>query len=428
MPSRSVHRLKLAFLLSLPLVAWTRLVGAFGLGNASRDDGVFVSRELRTFNDDAQFFAPGFNGDDFHVQVPRSSSMQRLALEGRKVVEEQLRISGFKVVSNYDIAPLGDNALVFQLGGLDLIDRQAQRSTRDRGLWQDHLRLTHGGFVFSDPATGSVYAQMDFIPDGPPTEENQPSFQFHRFGPDLRSEVVLTLPNRVELIPLTDGFVVAPSSDLLSGDLAPYRSYRFDGHAQPSALERTLNTFHPAGGATLTAPTILRGSFGWGLLYATHLDRPWALVSLKAEARHGEMPTVRPAILTIGANEPHLADITFPAADNCGNEEPQLVAVSPTHDLFLASSGGREDNKTLWLGVVTRDGPGHRVRCFRLRTFPVIHYLTLSRDGSTVVFADWPKEHSVVVMARVADLVAEVNRRHPEAKLDLGALRYPSAP
>ncbi len=428
MPFPSARRLKLALVLSFPLLAWTRLSGAFALwGTPSRDDGVFVSRELTGFDGDAQFLAPGFNGDDFHVQVPRGGSVQRLVLDGRKLVEERIALGGFQVVSNYDCAPLGGRALVFQLGGLDLIDLRARRSVRDRELWQDHLCFANGGFVFPDPANGCVFAQMDFIPDGPPTEANRPTTQLHRFGEDLKSEVLLELPARAEVIPLADGFVVCPTSGPLGSDRAPYRSYRFDGQPRPSALERTLNTFHPAGGETLTAPAILRGSFGLGLLYATHLERPWALVSLKATDTRGE-ETVRPAILTVGAAEPHLADITFPAADLRGNEEPQSAAVSPTHDLFLASSGGRDEAKTLWLGVVTRDGQRHHVRCFRLRTFEVINDLTLSRDGSTVIFADWHKGRSVVVMARVADLVAEANRRHPEAKLDFGALRYPGAP
>ena len=115
MSSRRVRRLRLALLVSFPLLAWTRVAGAFGFGNGSRDDGVLVSRELSEFNAETQNFAPGFGGDDFHVQVPRGRSMQRLALEGRKIVETRLRIDGFAVVSNYAIAPAGGQALVSSL-------------------------------------------------------------------------------------------------------------------------------------------------------------------------------------------------------------------------------------------------------------------------------------------------------------------------
>ncbi|MBK9990421.1 MAG: hypothetical protein IPP19_06730 [Verrucomicrobia bacterium] len=402
-----------------PSVVWAHVLAVCALWTSpSRADSVFVVRVLPDFDGETQNFAPGFEANDFHVQVPRRKHVQRIALAGRKLVSERVRIAGFEVVSNYDCVRLGHRALIFQLGGLYLANLESSQVESELGIWQENIHLAHDGFLFADVASGAFYAEVDLIPSGPSAVN---LVQLRRFGYDLKSEVLLELPGRTELLPLADGFVVCPPYEDPTGKRTAFRSYTPKGRLQPSELERALNAIYQRSGERLSCPPILCGSFGRGLVYATHLDRPWALVSL---AGKGDFD-VRPAVLTVGEN-PLLADIEFPQSG--GNKTPinelRMAVVSPAHDLFLATVRESDEVESLWVGVVAREGDRYRARCFRVRGLERIDRLTLSRDGSTIVFATFVGDKWAVGAARVADLVAEINRTQPEAKLDFEALRY----
>ncbi|MBK9577381.1 MAG: hypothetical protein IPK50_05740 [Fibrobacterota bacterium] len=99
----------------------------------------------------------------------------------------------------------------------------------------------------------------------------------------------------------------------------------------------------------------------------------------------------------------------------------RFVVVHPHLNLFLV--GARlEDDMTMYLGHVRREGSMFKVATYRLRAFEYVWSPTFSRNGNVLLFATSEHDVEKVVFARLEDILSDINRRYPEAKLSLVSL------
>ncbi len=389
-----------------PPVSWMRMLAACALwAFPARADDIYVVRVLRDFNGETQGLAPGFSGDDFHVHVPRGGRVHRIALEGRRLVSERIRIRGFEVVSDYEVVVDQGRAWVFQLGGLYYVDCGAQAVLKDLDLWKDEIRLAYKGFNHVDMSAGCLYAQMDHIQSDLSVGN---TMQLRRFGRDLESEVLLELPIGVQVVPLADGFLVSPDLPTDQAGGQDYRAYTPAGKERASGLSDALNSLFKHGSADASSGVVGGRIWYWGerQVMATHLDRAWALVRLPRKADEGKGLFV---LSTAGA--PLLSEVVMPASGSGGVMVPSDVIILPSQDVFLARVKESDRVVSLWLCPVEKVGDRYRARCHKVGVYECIDHLTLSRDGTVLAFATFLDDRWAVAAVRIEDLFIKAGLR-----------------
>lgn len=352
-------------------------------------------------------FIPGFEDDDFHVLASSSGSIQRLQLKGNHWSERHEPINGWKAISDYDFIRVGHKAYVFQLDRLSRLDLTLRIATAVGPIWPLDRYLHESGFLVDDPATDDFFALMDH------TTLDQSSLELRRVHPNLKSDLVVEFPENPRVYPFSDGFALIPKHP---GPIAPYGPYRIfhpDGQAYEGPMLRALNALKDSG-------LIIHDKAFW----ATSLRRPWALVK-NDRASTGPSSHLWVMTLADSAGHPRTSPVAFETRVSV-LEEVQSLVLSPAHDLYLATirdTSGYSDSVTLWMGRVVRRGDTYEALNYRVRRFKGVRYMTLSRDGSTVIFFTRHQGESQICGARIADIVADINRRYPEAQLDLAALK-----
>jgi hypothetical protein len=376
-----------------------------------------------TFSDvhaEVQTFAPGFEADDFHLMAPATEAIQRLRLLGGRWVEDHISIQGWDAVSDYNFVRTGKFAYLFQLGGLELIDLDRMKDVRDRTINGEDLSLNPTNFIVRGASdSGEVLALMDCTP---PPLFGKNFIQLHRFRSDLTSEVLLQFPEDDDLIGLSDGFVVCPPFYEPTGPRTPYQAFAPNGTPQPGPLQQALNELLRRG-LRVTAPHL--PAWGQQALWTTSLHRPWAMFSY-ADSATG--PTSRTWVMTLPSDsnpETRTSPLVFETRHQ-DKEFIQCLALSPNRNLFFATvntTNQAADPVMLWIGRVLRKDGLYRAECFRVQPFDQLQDLTFSRDGSTIAFFAMHQNQWQVAGARLDDIVAEVNRRYPDAKFDLEELK-----
>jgi len=375
-----------------------------------------------TFSDvhaEVQSFAAGFEGDDFHLMAPATEAIQRLYLLDGRWVEDHISIRGWDAVSDYNFVRNGKFAYLFQLGGLELIDLDRMKDVRDRIINGEDLELDPSNILFLDSSTGEMLAMMSHAPS---SENRLNSIQLHRFRPDLSSIILNQLPVLTSLIGLSDGFVVCPPFYEPTGPRTPYQVFAPNGIPQPGPLQRALNELLRRG-LRVTAPHL--PAWGQQSLWTTSLHRPWAMFSY-ADSATG--PTSRTWVMTL-PNDSNPETRTSPLVFETRHQDKEFIqclALSPNRNLFFATvntTNQAADPVMLWIGRVLRKDGLYRAECFRVQPFDQLQDLTFSRDGSTIAFFAMHDNQWQVAGARLEDIVADVNRRYPNAKFDLAELK-----
>ncbi|HOX52740.1 MAG TPA: hypothetical protein PKY05_14755, partial [Fibrobacteria bacterium] len=131
-------------------------------------------------------------------------------------------------------------------------------------------------------------------------------------------------------------------------------------------------------------------------------------------------PPAKTSILTL-SDPPQAAGIFFQAKTPLPERIEELV-VSPTHDLFFATVREGEESLLLWMGVVRKEKDRYVPATYRVRSFEKTRNLAISRDGSILALASRSDAGWSLEMARLEDILSDINRRYPEAKLSLAAL------
>jgi Tol biopolymer transport system component len=97
------------------------------------------------------------------------------------------------------------------------------------------------------------------------------------------------------------------------------------------------------------------------------------------------------------------------------------VIVHPRLNLFLVGAK-LEGDVTIYLGHVRKEGSLFEADMYRLQSFEQVSSPTFSRNGQVLLFATSEQGVEKVAMARLEDILSDINRRYPEAKLSLAAL------
>jgi hypothetical protein len=107
-------------------------------------------------------------------------------------------------------------------------------------------------------------------------------------------------------------------------------------------------------------------------------------------------------------------------------ESLDFVIGHPRLNLFLVGIKNEQDDRNgevmLYLGRIRKVGGILRAETFRLRYFPEIVSPVFSRNGKVLLFSSRMNNHVNLVFSRLEDLVADVNRRYPEATFELEEL------
>jgi hypothetical protein len=102
------------------------------------------------------------------------------------------------------------------------------------------------------------------------------------------------------------------------------------------------------------------------------------------------------------------------------------IVTHPNLNLFLVVARDENDQSTfLYLGRVRKDSTGklYQAETYRVGSFDEVLWPIFSRDGQVLLFAMRDGRQTNLVFSHLVDLVAEVNRRYPEAKFDLEELK-----
>ncbi|HNY29662.1 MAG TPA: hypothetical protein PKO15_02135 [Fibrobacteria bacterium] len=375
-------------------------------------DDLFRYRQIDDIHPETQVFAAGLGPDDFHAMPSDHQDIQKLSLKDAQILEERVHIEGWRFDSDYKISLSSNGAYLFELMGLALIDMDKSSVVHEQILAEERGTLATTGVLASEPGTGNLVVAVRLAPSVDPSLN---SVEIRRYTPSLSHSTLLKLPVDVEMIPFPDGFAILPSEQSSSDSVeAGYRV--FDLHAQPAggALGECLNAML-ANGARIVAPS--RSKWLENTLWCQGVARPWALFSHPA---YPGGPSSLTSVLTIGS-PPKAKGVAFETKRPVAERIDELV-VPPKHDFFFASVQEGEDSTLLWLGVVRRIEGQFVAQTYRVRPFEKIHNLTISRDGSTILFATIHEDQWAITAAKVEDILTDINRRYPEAKLSLAAL------
>lgn len=373
-------------------------------------DPVFHSASLAEFQPELQSIRPGLAPDDFHAVPSARESFQRLRLGESGPVEDFVPLEGWRLDSDYDLVVAPGAAYLFELMGMARIDPSGPKVAKDLLLGEEVVTLRTPGLLWIDPADGSLLASMARTPS---VDQAQNALEIRRYSPDLQAKVVSSFPIHKELLPLGDGYAVVPDGPY-QADLPGYQVFRADGSVVAGVLPRLLDSIWQRG-AKLEGPR--GGDWRPDGLWVRSLNARWGIFS---HPDYPNGPPTKTSILTL-SDPPQAVGILFQSKTPLPERIEDLV-VSPTHDLFFATVREGEDSLLLWMGVVRKEKDRFVSVTYRVRSFAKVRDLVISRDGSILALASQSEAGWSLEMARLEDILTDINRRYPEAKLSLGAL------
>lgn len=368
-----------------------------------------------------QTLEPGLADGEFHVMVRPSEMADILTFrrgEGMKRRREKIG-QAEEIFTNYELFPASEGFLFMQGNGTY---REAQ------GKWLNYsLRSTDSEDVYPNSPHWSrenglnkIWSTLLFIEKGPNPSDRRAFVELEKppsDPPEAPPRIVMEipLPNGARLFDYQDGLLCkAEDSD---GTNDSFLFFDQSMHSREVDLSRGLNAL---------AKADKLGNYQWYSRW-----NPWVLLEMDKPIPIKGNPEARYSGLffagfsdTISGQEV-LCD-GRPLFDPESSLDHDDLIVSPTHNLFVVLAPHGQDSLHFYLGVVQRDDKHWNTTAFRVRTFEKFHNCSprFSRDGNSIVFmTSDASSRPEVVHAFVSDIVADVNRRYPEAKLDLNALK-----
>jgi hypothetical protein len=248
-------------------------------------------------------------------------------------------------------------------------------------------------------------------------------FYPHENGKSRKREILLTLPKDCAIGLLNrfyfpDGFIATwLSRQWQEGDHAQY--FGLDGKPQAHPLANAINLLHRHK-IDLWEPGL---SPDYGAFYPSQTKDAWGLFPWKGMPNQ---PDKNLFLLSV-TDTVQAVPVTCEKYSLEPQESLTFVLVNPKLNLFLlgARLHRNDDSVMMYLGRVRKDSTGkiYRAETFRVKYFPEFQHTIFSRDGKVLLFAMRDGIQTNLVFARLSDIVADVNRRYPDAKFDLEELK-----
>jgi hypothetical protein len=374
------------------------------------------------FNDEAQSLEQGIGPDDFQVSVSLGGKLDLLRYYNGSLHRERIGLDGMRILTSASTLLVGESLFVFQgHGGACFANRGA------KPLW--HRNFGSDFDITGELIPSSHESVIGFHDELKGGRGKDPSSIIHlrRFHPQNEEfDELLQLPigddlGMMELHQLPHGFLDVRSwrfdaiEDTVK-EIAHY--YTYEGKPEPHPLARALNLLHSQG-IDLNHPNHLPAE---GAFYPSRTRDTWGLFVWS------DLPQFPGKHLFILSSTDTIqgVPVTCDRMSLNPSNSLQAVLVHPSKNVFLVVAKYQDaDSVEIYLGRVRKDSSGkvYRPETFRVGSFPKIEQPILSRNGEVLAFATFAGEQTHLVFSRLTDLVADVNRRYPDAKFDLEALK-----
>jgi hypothetical protein len=374
------------------------------------------------FNEEAQSLELGIGPDDFQVSVPLGGKLDLLRYHNGSLHRERIGLDGMRILTSSSTILVGEFLFVFQgHGGACFANRGATKVWR-RNFGSD-FDIT-GQLIPSSNET--VVGFHDEVQGG---RGKDPSSIIHlrRFHPQNDEfDELLQLPvgddiGTMVLHQLPHGFLDVRSwrfdaiQDTVK-EIAHY--YTYEGKPEPHPLARALNLLHSQG-IDLNSSSKLPTN---GMFYPSHSRDTWGLFVWR------DLPQFpgKHLFLLSSTDTVQGLPVTCDRMSLDPSKSLQQVLIHPSRNIFLVVAKYEgADSVEIFLGRVRKDPTGkvYHADTYRVGSFPKIEQPILSRNGDVLAFATYAGEQLHLVFSRLDDLVADVNRRYPDAKFDLEELK-----
>lgn len=383
-----------------------------------KHDKVFTKHPLESFDMESQSLIPGVGKDEYHVLVRPGSEADILRYdESGELHRTKESIGEEEIFTAYDLFPTSDGYIVQQGKG---ILRIRQGETHDYTIFEKDGETIAPRIPYLSREAGpdKIWVDLDFFKAGEFPTRRRAFAELRRDGSSKKIEVTreIDIPKNAMVWPRRGGLLL--DNGEASGSVERFRL--FDSRLEIDSTDRMaqgLNALARSG--YLDGEMKISGTRPWVLIYREKPPSPKANPEASSRGLFAMSFLVAPAATEIEC-EGH------PLVHAEADLSMSHVALSPHSDLFVVLAPHGQDSLHFYLGVMRRDAAGYRPVAYRVRTFPKVFNpaLTFSRDGNSIVFLSAEKDETIVIHhAFLADLLADINRRYPDAKLDLNALK-----
>ncbi len=368
------------------------------------------------FNVEAQDFIPGLDAKNFQVMVPTRRVMDQIGMCDGKFQRDRIALEDFGVTTNYSLASTKSGFYLFLGSGALYFNSNGAKCIWSTGLFEQFSNLRIDGPAYSLP-NGSAVAFFQHLAKFDVCET-----QLIRFRQESSAmEVLLSLPcetkdGTLDRIHLPQGFIAFRDKPRVV-DGEPAQFYGLDGKPSNHPLANAINTLRKSK-IVFHQPDL---SPEFGALYSSQTKNSWALFPWDSIASHpGKYLFLLSMTDTLQANPVNCDRHTLDP-----RESLQFILIHPHLDLFLLGirQNASEERIEIYLGHVQKEGNRFLAKTYKVRPFPEVVSPVFSRDGSVLLFASRINSQTHLVFAELSDILADINRRYPEAKLDLDALK-----
>jgi hypothetical protein len=385
-------------------------------GPSVKLQGPFTSFPFDEFNVETQSFIPGLGDRNFQIIVPAGKTLDQVEMVDGGLRRDRIILDKEGVSTDYTIAPTQDGFFLFEGCGVSHFNRSGSKRNWATLLSEQFSDLRVDGQARSLP-NGSAVAMFSHTSKG-----NQDDAQLLRFRTEsAKKEILLTLPKQgpdgvLGRIELPGGFIATWSQPReVGGERAQF--YGFDGKPQNHPLAAAVNLLHQSKIDLKSAGLLPE----FGALYPSQTKDAWALFPWK------ELPGYlgKSLFLLSVTDTVQAAPVTCERHSLEPNFSLRFVLVHPRLNLFLLGVrlDPKDRNVELYLGRVQKSDHVFRATTYKVHPFPEVASPVFSRDGNALLFAAKMDGQAQLVFAELPDILADINRRYPDAKLDLDSLK-----
>lgn len=383
------------------------ICGCSGRISAMKQDPLFSKTPIPRFNLESQTFTPGLEPNDFHLQVPAGEKPVVLKFDedgSMHISEGQFPEDVF---TRYFLYPYPGGHVSIQ--GREVLRYEGGEPKRYMPPSVEGLDYAPMFPDWARPAgTENIWIAY--------REGRKPDYEFKEMIAELApgGKIVreIPLPESSTLQDYQGGLLVTVEQTPPKPRHYQFLDSTFTLRENP--LARGLNAMVAAGRME-------------GSSWIASPQHPWILLIQPKEVPKGRYANAAYTGLFAAsfADSGRMAEVLcegHPLFDSEWSLDVQDMAISTAGDYFVVIAPHVGDSAHVYLGVMREEGGYWRPEAFRLRTLIKVYNpaLTFSRDGRSLIFVSLDDaDKPVVVHARLEDLLADVNRRYPNAHLTL---------
>lgn len=388
-------------------------------GPSVKSEPPFFLVHFNDFHPESQNFILGLGDEDFQIEVPHGKDLDQIGLREGSFHRERIALDQDGVGTDYSVAKTQTGLYLFEGTGVSYFNTDGTKRFWIEIADSGHASRSLSGPTYPQP-DGSVLAFLLHL------SRHADEIQLVRFHPEQgHSEVLVSLPEEspnqdlLQRHYLGDGFITTRRGGMNSISTDPAQFYGFDGKPAYHPLAAALTRLHQAN-IDLHPPHL---SPDYGAFYPSQTSAAWGLFPWK------DMPgQVDKHLFLLSATDTIQA---VPVLCERYSLEPlnslNFILVHPKLNLFLVGARLNQNDPRImmYLGRVRKDPAGkvYRAETFRVRYFPQVECPIFSRNGQVLLFAMSDGAQTNLVFSHLSDIVADVNRRYPEAKFDLEELK-----